>query len=393
LRQPSPARDEALVSPAGPAIWQPDWGALARHIVERTLRLQPGERVVYLTDPYLYPQLLDALRESVVRAGGVEQATVLAWTPRLAQLRNSVGQHPDRESRLIEDRAQLELFNTADVFIWLPQDAFQKGTYTRGQTESTLARWRGRGLHFHWFPDWPSGPDHPIHTRVHQMYQRAILDLDYEALRARQERLVAAVRGRRLHITTPDGTDLALRLPAEGWYHRNDGDASRAKVLSAVCARDREEELPCGAVRALPLADSAEGVISYRRGQALASGGMDVSRYTRHLDLVFHNGRITEVRGGDDDAGLQTDWKEQTGDKDRLSEIVFGTNPLLQLIDGARVPPYWGFGAGVFRCHVGDIVESGGPFQSSLALELFMTDATVVADDETVIRNGALLVE
>ncbi len=86
--------------------------------------------------------------------------------------------------------------------------------------------------------------------------------------------------------------------------------------------------------------------------------------------------------------------ERQTGDKDRLSEIVIGTNPLLPLtIEGAAMPVYWAFGAGGFRLHLGDIVESGGPFESSFSAELWFTDATVTADGAPVISEGRLLVE
>jgi leucyl aminopeptidase (aminopeptidase T) len=374
--------------------WTPNWTALAEQIVIRTLQLQVGERVLYLADPSVHPDLLDAVRATVLKAGGIEHATLLNWTPRLAALRTPQGWHPDEEARQREDRAALELFQTADVLIWLPPDWLRRGAFTFGQSEWVLGRWRGRSVHFHWFPEPGRPPDDPVHERLSRAYERAILDLDYAALRSRQERLVSAIRGRTLRVTTPDGTDMTVRLSRDGWYCLNDGVVSRAKALRAVCARDREEELPCGAVRTLPLADSAHGVIRYRRRQAIFSASVGLDAYTDQLDLVFDHGHLTALRVAHDQAELNRQWEAQTGDKDRLSEIVFGTNPLLPLhVEGARVPPYWAFGAGGFRFHLGDIVESGGPFKSSFAAECWLTDATVEADGETIIRDGRLLVE
>lgn len=374
--------------------WSPNWNALAEQIVNRTLRLQSGERVVYLADPYVHPELLEAVRVAVLQAGGIDHATMLSWTPRLAALRTDRGWHPDEKARQREDRAALELFQTADVFIWLPSDWFRRSTFAQGQSEWVLGRWRGRSVHFHWFAEPGRPPDDPVHERLYRAYERAILDLDYAALRSRQERLVAAIRGRTLRVTTPDGTDLTVRLSADGWYYLNDGVASREKALRSVCARDREEELPCGAVRTLPVADSAHGVIRYRRRQAVYSPAVDLGAYTDHLDLVFDHGHLTALRAAHDQAALDRQWQAQTGDRDRLSEIVFGTNPLLPLqVEGARVPPYWAFGAGGFRFHLGDIVESGGPFASSFAAECWLTDATVTADGEAIVRDGRLLVD
>jgi hypothetical protein len=374
--------------------WTPNWSALAEQIVRRTLQLQVGERVVTLVDPYVHPELLEAVRVAVLQAGGIDHATMLGWTPRLAALRTPRGWHPDEAARQREDRAALELFQTADVFIWLPTDWLRRGSFTYGQSEWVLGRWRGRSVHFHWFPELGRPADDPVHERLYRAYERAILELDYAALRSRQERLLAAIRGRTLHVTTPDGTDLTVRLARDGWYYLNDGVASREKAARAVCARDREEELPCGAVRTRPVAESAHGVIRYRGRQAIYSASVDLGRYTDQLDLVFDHGRLTELRAGHGQAEIDKQWQAQTGDKDRLTEIVFGTNPLLPLqVEGSRVPPYWAFGAGGFRFHLGDIVESGGPFESSFAAECWRTDATVEADGDVIIREGKLLVD
>ena len=372
--------------------YRPDWDAIAQHLVSRSLRLRPGERVVYSVDPYLHPELVDAVRDAVLEAGAIEQASMLQWTPRLAGRRGVRGVNADPAAARREDRAHLELFATADVFIWLPHDIFRPGSVTALHTEWILSRWRGRGLHFHWFPDFGTDPANPLHSAIFRMYERAILELDYSAHAARQRKLVDAIRGKQLHLTTPDGTDLRFKLEAEGWYHLNDGDASHDKSLRATCARDREEELPCGAVRTIPRPDSATGIVSFRRGQTTRGHGCDLGRFTTHLDLVFQNGRITELRAGDKQAEADLLWQAQTGDRDRLSEVVFGTNPLLQALPEAHLPPYWGFGEGVARLHLGDNTESGGSFESSQISELFITDATIDVDGEPLIVDGKLLI-
>jgi hypothetical protein len=245
--------------------WTPRWDAIADRLVNGAFRLQPGERVIYLVEPSLYPGLLDAVRSHVLRAGGIEQATMLPWTPALASLRDPKGWAPDPAVHQRELYAHADLFNTADVFMWLPTDDFGRLSTAVWESEWILGRWQGRGMHFHWFTDPGSPPDAPIHLELQKIYERAILELDYAALAQRQQRLVEAVRGRRLRVSTPDGTDLSFDLPANAWFHCNDGDASREKALRAVCARDREEEMPCGAVRGVPAPNAVDGVIGGRR--------------------------------------------------------------------------------------------------------------------------------
>ena len=375
-----------------PKVWKPNWEKIAKRMVIDVLQLQRGERVVYLADPYFNPVLLDEVRAAVLSVGGVEQATILNWTPRLSAERNANGEPRDNAALQRERQSHLELLNTADVFIWLPFAQFRPGSYTEGESEWILSRWRGRGLHFHWFADAGTPEGDPIHLELQKIYERAILELDYQALKARQRRLVGAIRGAKLRVTTPDGTDISFVLPRDGWYHSNDGDASRAKALRAVCARDREEELPCGAVRSLPASASVNGVIRLRKRTAWNGFGLDVDRFSSHLDILFSDGHITRLEGGERSSELRALQSKFEGDWDRLGEVVFGTNPLLPTPARAKMPTYWGFGEGWFRFHIGESIESGGTFSSNLYLNLFLGDTTIESEGKAIIQNGRLLI-
>lgn len=370
-------------------IWNPDWDALAGQMVQ-TMCIESAERVVLYGDPSAWPEPFEAVRVHLLRIGAIDHATVPAWQGRLGALRDSAGRNPDPMAARREAHALLDLLRTADVFLWLPNDWYGPGS-SNGVSEWALARWRGRGMHFHWFPDYLLPADDPIQLPLRQMLQRAVLDLDYQAHHAHQKRIAAAILGKTLRVSTPDGTDLQFSIDADAWCHLNDGHFDRTKQLDATCARDREEELPCGAIRIIPRSDSVSGIIAYRSGQGIA-GTLDLSEYTDNLDFVVSEGRITEVRGGPRNAELQSIWGDQTGDYDRISEVVFGSNPLLTTLPGLRLPPYWGFGSGCIRFHTGSNIESGGRFTSSLSLELFNSDATVWAGRDCLIKDGQLLV-
>src|SRR5690242_18682555 len=51
--------------------YQPDWARIAKHMVDRSLALAPGERVIIHYDPDRDPALIAALRTEIVRAGGI----------------------------------------------------------------------------------------------------------------------------------------------------------------------------------------------------------------------------------------------------------------------------------------------------------------------------------
>ena len=129
--------------------------------------------------------------------------------------------------------------------------------------------------------------------------------------------------------------------------------------------------MPAGALRVIPLEDSWEGTLVIDK-----------------VKVVFKNGRMTEesVRAN---LEFYQFWSKQTGDRDRIGELVIGTNPKLAPVDN-DVLPYYGYGAGVVRIALGDNWESGGRNRSSLNEWLFLTGATLEAGGKILIREGRL---
>jgi leucyl aminopeptidase (aminopeptidase T) len=373
--------------------YTPDWPALAKFVVERTFQVRPGERVVYLADPLRLPEFFDEMRAAMLRAGAIEQATVLSWTPRLSGHRQPSGAALTDAAVHRERVAHLDLLNTADIFIWMPTDFTRRNAITNWESEWMLARWRGRGLHIHWFPDPAQPPGHPIHDELSRIYEKAILELDHEAQSALQDRVIAAIRGRTLRVTTTQGTELTFRCAADGWYGKMDGLSPRSEMDLARCTRDREEELPAAGIRTVPVADSVEGLMSLRGRPYWNGFGLDFTKFGPDLDLVFRGGRIVELRSKTMQAELDEARARLTGDWDRLGEIVIGTNHLLTTPAGAAMPTHWGHCAGGFRFHLGMNWESGGTFVSNLWVNLLVMDTTVEADGHTIIENGKLLVD
>jgi leucyl aminopeptidase (aminopeptidase T) len=366
---------------------------MARKVVRDVLRLERHERVLISADPYCGGAMLEAVRAEIQRAGGIELTTMLHWTPALTLLRMPDGTRPDLADAAAEDEAIRGLFGLANVYLWLQNDwRSPRATHTVGQSERILETWSGRSVHFHWFHD-PGNPDpdHPSNIALDKVYQDAVLNLDYSALRRGMRELVSRMADRELRVRTPDGTDLRFRTGTR--FHVNDGDASKAKAAAATSPRDREEEIPCGAVRTIPLRDSVEGVISIRKGFGFptSGNGLDIDPWLdQGLRLRFERGFIRRVETDGDQAALDCAWSAETGDKDRLGEMVLGCNPLLRRIEGLAFPPYHGFGDAVLRLTIGENIESGGENRSSLHRWLMFFDADISAGDDMLVSKGRL---
>ena len=110
------------------------------------------------------------------------------------------------------------------------------------------------------------------------------------------------------------------------------------------------------------------------------------------MTYQFSGNRIISVESQHNNAYVQAMWNLGTGDKGRIGEFTLGVSPALTMLPGKeKVIPYFGYGDGVIRISLGDNKESGGPYASSFQHWLFLTGATLTADDRTIVENGKLV--
>lgn len=339
-----------------------------------------GERAVLVYDPSYYPELARAIQAELHRAG-VRPIVALTFEPRelLRPAAASVAEARQMEGGVVALLAPV--FAKADIFLWLP--ARQLAPDLRW--ERLLDGSRARGIHFHWILPLSGKSAEEIRT-VSRIYERAILETDYATLSREQDRLIAALRGETLRMTTPDGTDLKLRVPREAWFHKNDGKLSPARAREARSVRDREMEFPSGALRFIPEVASVEGKLVLRRVPGFGAVAEGVT-------LEFEKGRVVRWRAGTNEAAFRAMWEGVGGDVDKVGEIVLGTNPLLVASLPSGELPYYGYGAGYVRISLGDNWESGGTNRSPGGRPVwsFLEQATVEAGGRVLIRNGQIL--
>ena len=359
-----------------------DFARWARFIVRDFFAVQPYEKVVLMADPSYYPELIDAIRAELLEAKAVEIGTILFDGRDVAARRAAVRpRSSDPQYKRHSTEAMRRLYEQADVFMWLP---YRYGVGSeRGDwrpLEHLVEGTNARGLHFHWVQGLGQLAQAQI-DELSRLYADA-LDIDYAALSAHQDRLIRQLRGQTLRITTPLGTDFQVRVTEHSWIHKNDGRMDSARAAQARSVRDRQMELPAGALRFIPEVDSAEGRLVVPRW----GGGEDVQ-------FEFRAGRVAKVSARMGENRVLEAWARETGDKDRVAEMVIGMNPRLPATGPGGRPPYYGYGAGVLRVALGDNWESGGTNRSSMEAWFYITDATIVARDVEIVKEGRLVLK
>ena len=368
-----------------PSRFHADWNKMAKLIVHRSLNTQPGERVLIHADPDYFPELIEQVRMEVVRAGAYELGSLMRDTDGLHALRTRLRRREIPELKQAEDAVVEDLFNLADIYIWLPTDCGMADY----QTEEILTRWQGRSVHFHWIT---GIADQHVLQVFSEMLERALY-IDYEALKSRQGRIIEALRGATVRVTDERGTDFTVDVMPDAHFHHGNGDASRdfiAKHARPGSARDREVELPCGLVRTVDIVNPAGCIVAPNQtyGGAYAAG-----RFVGTMRFEFDDGRLQNVTSEHHSDWVAARWAEETGDRDRIAELNIGTNPELKMIPGISDIPYYGYGEGILRVDIGTNWESGGSLKSSYHQWLTFTDATVTAGGATIIENGKLVID
>src|SRR5258706_1081790 len=267
-----------------------DNAAMARRIVQQ-LALRPGERVMSLAHPGVFDDLLPHIRYEVMRAGGIDLGVVEV-------LREPVPESFDQTvliSGAREARAHYKaMFRDVDAAIMMPGATPAHPAYLAMQDllKDDLTEHRGRRtIHFHWIENgsaYPiAGQPLPSRSAMDAIYQRALLQTDYQALGEIERRFAAALRASEVHVTSASGTDLRFRA-GDRPANLQDGDASAARAAQGTVLVDHEIELPAGVVRVAPVEETVEGVIAFPPSQ------WD-GRPVEGLRLRFAKGRVVEI--------------------------------------------------------------------------------------------------
>jgi aminopeptidase len=193
---------------------------------------------------------------------------------------------------------------------------------------------------------------------LQQRYWQAI-DIDDVTLDAIQDMIAQQLsKTKRVHITTPLGTNLRLEVGGRPVYQDQDG-------------------LPRGEVYLAPHETSAEGqaVIdrAFIRGQAI-----------ERLVLTFEKGKLVHIAAPEQESVslLEQLLEVSNGDKDRIAELGIGLNPGVKELTGDVMLDEKLFGSVHIAIGMND--RFGGQNHSNLHLDLVMLQANLWLDGSRI---------
>ena len=375
----------ASVVSVAPTAAQPrltmEWQAMAERLVAQ-LDPQPGERILLLSRPGNFDEILPHLRYALMEVGAVDLGVVdVIEEPFPETWDADVIRRGYADARA----AYKEMFRDVDGAIMMP--GARPGQPAYGALQDWLNEDVGRTIHFHWTQNGSAfpipGQPLPGQAAIDANYQRALLDTNYETLASKQREFVEAMRNADVRVTSPIGTDISFRI-GDRPANFQDGNASKARTDQGVILIDREIELPAGSIRVAPLEETVNGVIGFPHSQ------WD-GRPVEGLRITFERGRIVGVTA---DKGLEAAQAELDGapaEARAFREFALGFNPLLAVPERNPWIPYYGYGAGVVRLSLGDNSELGGTVGGRYFRWNFFTDTTVTLNGEVWVRAGRLV--
>ena len=204
------------------------------------------------------------------------------------------------------------------------------------------------------------------------------VNIEYTGLEAAGEKARAALAGKELEITHPNGTNLKLNIESKPAYI-SDGIISDDDVQKG----NLDVFLPAGEAAVIPSPNSGTGKFviekDYFQGKEI-----------RNLTLNFENGKLTSMTGeGDGFDSFKADYDARGPGKELLSYVDIGINPNYVLAPTSKVGNW--VSAGMVSVGTGNNTWAGGSNTVSFGAGGHLAGCTVKVDGKTVVESGKLM--
>jgi len=205
------------------------------------------------------------------------------------------------------------------------------------------------------------------------------VNTDYSALQSTGTKVKEAVeRGKTVHITNPNGTDLTFKVGGKECYV-SDGVISKEDEAKGGAAC--QVWLPAGEVYGAPAPGTANGRVFFDR---VFFQGKEILG----VNMQFENGKMTSftAKSGLEPAKALYD-AAGTG-KDEFGFFDIGINPSVKIPAGSQLQSW--VPAGMVTVGIGGNTWAGGANDCPYAFSGFLPNSTFTVDDKPVVDKGTL---
>ncbi|PYT00969.1 MAG: hypothetical protein DMF63_04705 [Acidobacteria bacterium] len=203
------------------------------------------------------------------------------------------------------------------------------------------------------------------------------VNTDYTTLQATGEKARAAMAGKEIEITHPNGTSLKANL-----------DSKRAYISDGVISGDDVANgnfnvyLPAGEAAVVTAAGSGTGKFVIEKD-------FFQGKEMHNVVLNFENGKLTSMTGeGDGFAAMKASYDAFGEGKDLLGYVDIGINPSYTLAPSSKLGNW--VSAGMVSIGSGNNSWAGGSNNSAGSAGGHLAGCTVKIDGKTVVENGVL---
>lgn len=311
----------------------------AQMIVEECVALRPGEQVAVIGDTETVP-IAEVLAQAAHGAGG--EVVICIMTPR--------EQHGNEPPPILAAAMQ-----ASDVMLMAVTHSI---THTTARKEASARGARACVLR-----------SVTVDTMVH-----GAATADYRAVRVLTQELVRMLNaGRAVRVTSPEGTDLSLRI--EGRQALGlDGFATEPGTFTTI---------PSGESAIVPLEGSASGVIVF--DHAIDNVGV----LDAPIRAEVQAGRIVRVEGGRAADRLRR-LLEADQNASNIAEFAIGTNPQSRLLGNMAEDKIL---LGTVHIGIGDNHTIGGVVESRIHIDGILLNPTVELDGRRIVDQRRMLVQ
>ncbi len=357
-----------------------NYDGLVRNVLSKTLAIESGDGVIVETWDHGLPiaaNFIYRLRELGARPMLLFEHEKAFWQSVESLPEDKLGKVGEHEWAAMEKAKGYIFIPGPDGFskVWKNPSKFRASTSYNEEWYERAKRYRLKAARI------GLGYASPNRARSYRLslaaWQRMLIaasTVDFAALRDQITKLTPSMKNGEVKITSPNGTNLTLRLAGREAYSEDcivdADDLDHGRNLANI---------PGGNILVCPDEIFAEGTVVFDRPTAY------MGKWVGGIRLDFKDGILANYRARQNADHFKAGYEKASGEKNRIAAIGVGLNPKARagfLQDGIT--------AGAVTVAIGGNDDIGGASKTDFYFPGVLTKATLTIDGNTIVQNGKL---